>query len=83
MAVDHGLIKENKASTMQQQRAVKEGLLYHQKFVYEGEYINDYVPHGNGVCFYATGEVLIGNGKLMVREVQKRIPTWRCTSIHS
>lgn len=48
---------------MQQPKSAKEGLLYHQKFVYEGEYITGYIPHGNGVCFYATGEVLIGNRK--------------------
>lgn len=42
-------------------RQTKEGLLYHKTFVYEGEYGKDYVPHGTGVCHFATGEVLVGS----------------------
>jgi hypothetical protein len=38
----------------------KEGLLYHKAFVFEGEHTTEYVPHGPGVCLFATGEALVG-----------------------
>ena len=45
---------------MRSSKQSKEGLLYHKNFAYEGEYSSDYVPHGGGVCLYASGEVLVG-----------------------
>ena len=55
-----------------QARNVKEGLLYHQNFVYEGEYISNYIPHGNGICFFATGEVLMGK-TLFKKEISGKV----------
>jgi hypothetical protein len=62
---------------------MKEGILYDEEFIYDGEFIENNIPHGQGMCFYATGEALVGKSPLTTRDFQKRISARRFFGSHA